>query len=106
MNIYHVERTHLGAAYGHEEYDSFICYARDEQQARLLHPHDGQLLKPGDEDAVRRFDARHDWVHACDVDSRLFVTQLGVALFGHTEPSVIMAKCKGSLKSSSEDSSL
>lgn len=91
MNIYKVERTDR---WGYDDYDSFVCYANDEEEAKHLSP-DGyhgwhiDSFKWQNKDGTWSEAFGHGWVKT---DKDLKVTLIGFSDMPEgTKPSVILA---------------
>jgi len=91
MNIYLVKRTDHG---GYDSYDSFVCYAEDEEQARYTYPNssyrfiDGKLYSTHEYDGLNKevTNVYNEW--PIDTDT-LEIDYLGEA--PHKEAGVILA---------------
>lgn len=77
MNIYSVKRTDT---IGWDEYDSFVCYAKTEKDARSIFPHSSYERKVSKFNEEGAWDNVWDssWVMSEDIDS-LAVTLIGTS---------------------------
>ena len=82
MKIWLVERP--GDYVGYDEYDSFVCRASTEEEARTMFPDDHEY------DTHHRWNYWNDWINEDQIHT-LIVTLLGVSDDQDSPPSVILA---------------
>lgn len=94
MKIYKVERTD---SWSYDDYDSFVCYANNEDEARRLSPSDYYVYEDGKwrfdyADKTFKYADNWSWVKADKIDT-LMVTLLGFTDMPTegVKPSVILA---------------
>ena len=84
MNLYLVSRTDK---IDYDEYDSFVCAAENEEQARKMLPFDEELVREETEENIRNLIF---WEWTNDLN-KIKVEYIGKADEKYTKPTVILA---------------
>lgn len=84
MNLYLVQRTD---PIGYDEYDSFVCAAESEEQARKMLPFDEELVREETEENIRNLIF---WEWTNDLN-KIKVEYIGKADEKYKKPTVILS---------------